>query len=212
MKLPLTKKSEVQKQYPQGIDKLEIGSGEHPESGYIHLDIQKTKDLEILGDVRKMPIPDNFVAEDIRAVHIMEHFCHPEYASKSQQKKIGTTLEVLEEIFRVLKPGGKVHIVTPDFEKITQSAAARKIPLYYSQRWCVGGHLNDFDIHHWLWTHADAEEWCSEVGFINVRDWNPVKSWSDRIKLNWSSPLEGENESWYRTEWYHWLFIEATKP
>ncbi len=209
---PLQTKSSIIKKYPKGIKKLEIGSGEYPEAGYVHLDIQATKDLDIMADVRKMPLPDNFVTSEIRAVHIMEHFCHPKYSSQEMQEHIGTTLEVLTEIYRVLKPGARLIIVTPDFEKITQTAAAKKIPLDWLQRWSVGGHLNEFDVHHWLWTKENAIDWFSEVGFTDLKDWNPVKTWKEKLFLNWTAPEVGENPDWYRTEWYHWLFFEGTKP
>lgn len=212
MTKPVKTRSSVLKKYPHGIDKLEIGSGEHPEAGYVHLDIQATADLDILADVRKMPIPDNFVTTEIRAVHIMEHFCHPTFSSKKMQKTIGTTLEVLEEVYRVLEPGGRFIMVTPDFEKIAQSTSSQRIPLAWLQRWSVGGHLNEFDVHHWLWTKEDATEWFSQVGFINLRDWNPVNGWEAKLTLDWAPPEIKDNPNWYRTEWYHWLFFEGTKP
>ena len=191
---------------------MEIGSGENPEPGYIHLDIQPTKHLEILGDVRSMPIPDNFVSQEIRAVHIMEHFCHPDYSSKEIRNKIGTTVEILQEAFRVLKPGGRFRMVTPDFEKICNASAYNKVPSAWLQRWSVGGHLNEYDVHHWLWTKSDAQRWFSEVGFVQCNDWNPVKNIMDVWKLNWTAPEQGKNSKWYRTEWFHWLFFEGTKP
>lgn len=204
--------SAVKKAYPQGIDKLEIGSGDNPESGYVHLDIQPSTDLDILSDVRKMPIPDNFVTGEIRAVHIMEHFCHPQFASKKMQKSIGTTLEVLTEAYRILAPGGQFYMVTPDYEKITQSAAKKRIPFDWLQRWTVGGHLNMFDVHHWLWTKHDAEVWFAKVGFVKLHDCNPIPEWRALLGLNWQAPELGSNPDWYKTEWYHWLFFRGTKP
>lgn len=208
----LTTREQIKKRFPKGIERLEIGSGNNPESGYVHLDIQKgLKDLDILSDVRKTPIPNNFVSDHIRAVHIMEHFCHPENSSKAMQKEWGTTFEVIKEMYRILKPGGKFMIVTPDFEKITESSQKRRVRNYWLQRWTVGGHENNYDVHHWLWTHDDATEWFTKAGFKNLRDWNPVQGWRTVRKLKWHTDDKSGNPDWHKIEWYHWLFFEGTK-
>lgn len=212
MKKYITTLAEVKQKYPDGITKLEIGSGTNPEPGYVHLDIQtQQKSLDILSNVRKTPIPANFVSDHIRAVHIMEHFCHPMYSSAAMRKEWGTTLEVIQEMYRILKPGGKFFIVTPDFEKITSSAAKKRVKNYWLQRWSVGGHLNNFDVHHWLWTHQDAYNWFSAAGFKNLQDCNPVQNWKDVLRLNWNTPDVPTNPEWNKIEWYHWLFFEGTK-
>lgn len=207
-----TTRAQIQKAFPNGIDKLEIGSGNNPEAGYVHLDIQRgLKDLDILADVRKTPIPNNFVSDHIRAVHIMEHFCHPENSSKKMQKEWGTTYEVVKEMYRILKPGGKFLIVTPDFEKITESSFKERVRNYWLQRWTVGGHENNYDVHHWLWTHDDAKMWFSKAGFKNLRDWNPIQGWRQVMKLRWKTDDQPGNPEWHKIEWFHWLFFEGTK-
>lgn len=205
----LQTRAEIKKAYPNGIDLLEIGSGDNPEKGYVHLDIQSgLKDLNILSDVRKTPVPSNFVSGHIRAVHIMEHFCHPKYSSEKMRKEWGTTTEVVNEMYRILKPGGKFRIVTPDFDKITRSGALGLVGKDWLQRWSVGGHLNNYDVHHWLWTHDDAKKWFSEAGFVDLKDWNISRWWR---RWFWTKPVSG-NKIWHNVEWYHWLFFEGTKP
>ena len=209
---PLTSKQSVIKKFPKGIDKLEFGSGDNPEAGYIHVDIQEgLPDLDILADVRKTPIPDNFVQSQIRAVHIMEHFCHPEFSSEDMRKQWGTTTEVIAEAYRILKPGGSFSIVTPDFTKISRSAAFHLVPRHWLQRWTVGGHRNNYDVHHWLWTYQDGEKWLKDAGFKIVRDWNPIQGKKATLKLKWWTPKVSGNMEWHKIEWYHWLFIEGVK-
>jgi predicted SAM-dependent methyltransferase len=204
--------NEIVKAYPNGIERLEIGSGSNPEPGYVHLDIQADlPDLDILSDVRNMPLPDNFVSGEIRAVHIMEHFCHPEFGGDELAKQYGTTLDVIKEVYRVLKPGGKFKIVTPDLEKIGVSIAKNRIPMDWLQRWCVGGHNDEYDVHHWLWTKSDAEKWFAQVGFIDLNDWNPYRGLKKYL-LNWTTNDKQGNMEWHRIEWYHWLFFEGVKP
>lgn len=212
MKHYLETREQIKKAYPKGIEKLEIGSGDNPEPGYVHLDIQPgLKDLDIISDVRKTPLPSNFVSDHIRAVHIMEHFCHPEDSSPAMRKQWGTTIEVVKEMYRILKPGGKFMIVTPDFEKIAKSAASQRVRNYWTQRWSVGGHLNNYDVHHWLWTHDDAKEWFTEAGFKDLHDWNPIQGWRSVRRLKWHTEDVGSNPEWNKIEWYHWLFFEGTK-
>jgi hypothetical protein len=101
--------------------------------------------------------------------------------------------------------------VTPDFNKICQAGARRKIANYWLQRWSVGGHENEFDIHHWLWTRDDAREWFTKVGFRNLTDWNPVAG-KRAIKLQLKYLMKHnlfQMDS--ELEWYHWLFFEGTK-
>jgi len=201
---------QVLKKFPHGIDKLEIGSGSNPEAGYVHLDIQKNlPKLDILADVRCLPLPNNFVVDHIRAVHIMEHFCHPQHAGKAMIRKYGSTLEILKECYRVLKPGAKLKIVTPDFARIARSAFLKRVELETLQQWSVGGHDNEFDVHHWLWTHEDAYHWFAQVGFKDLQDWNPIDK-KEMIKLNLIKSAPG-GKNWYRFEWQHWLFFEGTK-
>lgn len=76
----------------------------------------------------------------------------------------------------------------------------------------MGGHLNMFDVHHWLWTKQDAQQWFSKVGFIELEECNPIQGWRTVHSLNWTDPQQGNNPTWYRTEWYHWLFFRGTKP
>lgn len=204
--------AQIKKAYPNGIDYLEIGSGNNPEKGYVHLDIQKgLPDLDILSDVRKTLIPNNFVSTEIRAVHIMEHFCHPKYAGKELIKKYGTTLDVVKEAYRILKPGGKFKIVTPDFEKIGQSVAKKRVPMDWLHRWSVGGHNNEYDVHHWLWSKQNAIDWFSEAGFKDLNDWNPIQGRKAIWNLKWNTPDNSGNMEWHKIEWYHWLFFEGTK-
>lgn len=212
----LTAIKQCKKYYPQGIDKLEFGSGNNPEPGYTHLDILSgSPHLEIFSNVRKTPLPNNFVQDHIRAVHLMEHFCHPQFSSPSIKKKVGTTVEVLKEAYRILKPGGKLKIVTPDLEKIAQSIRSKSISPDYLQQWLMGGHQNEYDIHHWIWTHDDARKWFKEAGFKQLSDWNPVqgkRAWKLRLMLKFKKIYQPPHPLWFDVEWFHWLFFEGTKP
>lgn len=208
----LTTKADIRSAFPNAIEKVEFGSGHNPEPGYVHVDIgHNLPDLDICSDVRHTPIPDNYVVSEVRAVHILEHFCHPEYSKPAMQRSIGTTTDVLKEAYRILRPGGKLRIVTPDFEKICSSSHLKRVDPYWLQRWMMGGHEDQYDVHHWVWSMADARKWFRDVGFVKCQDWNPISS-DEEQKLQWKTPAKSGNAAWHAIEWYHWLFYEGTKP
>ena len=84
--------------------KLHLACGLDYLEGYINVDLypQEGAKVDEVFDVRKIPYPDNSV-DEIRAFHIIEHFDW-----KEGQR-------TLEEWYRVLKPGGRLWLETPDF-------------------------------------------------------------------------------------------------
>lgn len=84
--------------------KLHLACGHDYEDSYINVDLYAPEDAkcDVRFDVIKLPYEDNTI-DEIKAFHIIEHFHFFEIK------------EVLKEWYRVLKPGGVLHIETPDF-------------------------------------------------------------------------------------------------
>lgn len=81
--------------------KLHLGCGDDYLPGYINSDLYAEK-VDERFDAAKIPYPDN-TFDEVKAFHIIEHFDW--HAGK----------DALDEWCRVLKPGGRLHIETPDF-------------------------------------------------------------------------------------------------
>jgi hypothetical protein len=93
-------------QFPNGIDRLELGSGTHPTPGFTHLDINpNSPDVDIVGTAWPLNLPDESVGE-IRAVDVLEHLSYWD------------TPKILADWFRVLRPGGLLYVQVPDAERI----------------------------------------------------------------------------------------------
>jgi len=70
---------------------LDIGCGDRKRQGALGLDIQVTKDVDVIADARKLPFRDE-AFDHVYSSHVLEHFSHRE------------VLKVLREWIRVLKP------------------------------------------------------------------------------------------------------------
>lgn len=89
--------------------KLEIGSGHRPQPGYEHLDIDAScPDVDYVSSMDIVPVEDN-VFDELISIHSIEHI---------EWRKGEKTLI---EWHRVLKPGGRVYIATPNLRWIAQS-------------------------------------------------------------------------------------------
>ncbi len=84
--------------------RLEIGSGSNPQPGYLHLDCRAgLPHLDVLGDLRAhLPFREGSVEE------ILSH-------SSVEHVSWRSIRETLADWYRVLKPGGRAIIYTPDF-------------------------------------------------------------------------------------------------
>lgn len=98
MKTALIKKALVAKRQVM----LDLGCGDHKMEGFIGMDRRKRPGVDVVHDVEDLPWP--FKDETFNTVamsHLMEHL-NPKY-----------TVEIMNEIWRITKPGGHLMIAMP---------------------------------------------------------------------------------------------------
>ena len=84
--------------------KINLGSGNRPMQGYENIDIQERVNPDLVCDVTMgLPYGDNSV-DEVRAFDFLEHIERDD------------VINVITEIWRVLKPGGRFESFTPDAE------------------------------------------------------------------------------------------------
>lgn len=131
------------------IKKLQIGTSKTPIDGWLNSDLTpKRGDIVYLDATRRFPFSDHMF-DYVACEHMIEHIT---YANASM---------MLSECCRVLKPGGRIRIATPDFEVL--------IGLYRLEPESVQRRFVDFSI---------AKNWptvrsCKEVFVIN----NAFRAW-----------------------------------
>lgn len=85
---------------------LNLGCGKTRIPGSIGVDIAKIEEyVDVVADFKKLPYPfPNKYADEIHLYHVLEHLPQP--------------LEKLEELHRILKPNGMLHIRVPHFSSM----------------------------------------------------------------------------------------------
>jgi predicted SAM-dependent methyltransferase len=131
------------------VRKLQVGVGYNPHDGWLNGDIEPIAQRAIYLDARRrVPLPDRSF-DYVFSEHMIEHI---DYAS-------GRTM--LEECFRILKPGGRIRICTPDLAKILHLLSPDRSPI-------------ESDYIEWATReHVPASDRADAVFVVNnyVRDW-----------------------------------------
>jgi len=128
--------------------KLNLCCGDDVRDGYINIDIRKTKPNVLVLDIEKellKPFPDN-TAEEIIARDCVEHV---------SWRRIE---DLLKDIYRVLKRGGKLYIQVPDLEAI-----AKKVIL--NPDFCFNDLCGWKAISFWVYGAQDYPENTHKAGF-----------------------------------------------
>lgn len=81
---------------------LDVGCGLRKYPGAIGVDRNPASGADVLADLDRFPYPfrDN-VFDEVRAVHVIEH--------------VADVVRSIEEFHRLLKPGGRLYVVTPHY-------------------------------------------------------------------------------------------------
>ncbi len=149
--------------------KLNLGCGDQILGEYINCDLHNSK-ADMQFDADTIPYKDNTV-DEVFASHLLEHFGYNEIGN------------ILQEWKRVLKPGGKLVIETPDaynsYKKFCEAYETGdtnwQMKLY--------GHLHAFpwvegQVHKFLFTENQLGWFLSEAGFINIKRTIPTSFYS----------------------------------
>lgn len=90
--------------------KLNLGCGPDVKQGYINVDFRQTHPAVMKVDLSQFPWPfDNDSADEILMLDFLEHFPY------------ATTMTILAECRRILKPQGTVKIQVPDFDHVSNA-------------------------------------------------------------------------------------------
>ncbi len=138
----ITKQLETKKEivFPTPF-KLEIACGQNKPEGYFGIDIADTPQTDLVYDLENFPwpIPDNSV-DEAACSHYIEH-----------TKDI---IKFMEEVYRILKPGGKILIRAPYYNSVRgwqDPTHTRLISeatfLYYNKDWRDANKLDHYPIH-----------------------------------------------------------------
>lgn len=116
------------------LKKLNLGCGEDKKEGYVNIDWNKEAKPDIIHDLNAIPYPfsaDEF--DEILASHILEHLDKP--------------FEIMKELHRILKPGGKLIVKVPHFSRgFTHAEHVHGFDItfskYFDKNFTKSGYLN----------------------------------------------------------------------
>jgi len=140
--------------------RIEIGAGSKPTPGYVHVDAVALAGVDRVDDGRTLQSFEANVAEEIYSHWFLEHVARHEVAP------------MLEEWKRVLRPGGRVTIVTNNHEAHNRCLAEGKITwsewsyLIYAVENKVG--YSVWDVHKCAWNRRLLAETLERCGFAEV--------------------------------------------
>lgn len=133
--------------------RINVGSGNCPIEGYVNLDRKSGGEAFPLS--QNSIVFDTCVADEIRASHVLEHFCHTQ------------TRDVLREWIRVLKPGGVLKVAVPDLAYAVNNLGKHE----HAENWILGGHMDGNDFHGAVFTLDKIETLFEELGLREVGFW-----------------------------------------
>ncbi|MDO8520960.1 MAG: methyltransferase domain-containing protein [bacterium] len=127
--------------------KINLGCAGYPKEGYINVDWLPSLSPDIVHNLNVFPYPFAESSVDlVLASHVMEH--------------LGRPFEVMKEVHRILRPGGKLILKVPHFSRgFTHAEHAHgfdiTFPLYFNKKFAQAGYFGvDYKLEkmelHWL--------------------------------------------------------------
>ena len=136
----------------QKIAGLNLGSRTRSVESFANMDIDAHPGVDFVGDVSDLSRFSDGSIPEIFASHILEHFPHTK------------TLDVLKEWFRVIEPGGKLHVAVPDFERAAELYLSLGLSDWVN-RFLMGDQEYKTAYHYNLFDEGKLTKLLKEAGF-----------------------------------------------
>jgi predicted SAM-dependent methyltransferase len=154
------------------VRKLHIGSGRNILSGWLNVDLAPSRGQAFLDARRPFPFADQMI-DYVYSEHMIEHL---NYANG---------LSMLAECFRVLKPGGKLRLATPDLAFFVRLYRDHKTSIEegyikwmtdtfipsatsYCDTFVINNSLRDWG-HQFIYDEKVLSEALEHAGFVKVK-------------------------------------------
>jgi predicted SAM-dependent methyltransferase len=154
------------------VRKLQLGAGQNIMEGWLSTDLSPRQKGALYLDVRKRFPFENETFNYILAEHLIEHLTY----------KGG--LSLLRECLRVLKPGGKIRVATPDLDIVLGLRTYKKTDLQqryikwhidnclpeigiYKDIFVINNAFNGFG-HHFIYDQEILQSSLKEAGFVDI--------------------------------------------
>lgn len=142
--------------------KLHLGCGKRFIPGFIHVDLVRFDHVDYLSSIDRLDIFQSETVDLIYNCHVLEHF---------HREKVNS---VLEEWYRVLKPGGILRTAVPDFEALCELYTDKKdLSLVIGS--LIGKQNFLYNVHYNIFDYMTLEKELMSVGFKKVYRY----SWRD---------------------------------
>lgn len=121
--------------------KIDLACGQNRTEGYFGIDRVPGNNVDAVVDLEQFPWPiESDSAEDIVCSHYVEH--------------TNDLIKFMDEVYRILKPGGKIKIIAPYYTSIRcwqdpthKRAISDATFLYFNKGWREVNKLDHYDIH-----------------------------------------------------------------
>ena len=193
------------------VRKLQIGAGTNEYPGWLNTDIEPGATEAYLDATRHFPIPDASI-HYIFAEHVIEHLSYDD------------GLFMLRECYRVLAPGGKIRLATPNLMKYIQLFAEPKtdeVQNYLQRKIAAHGwppstrpesmilnlEMRSFG-HRFLYDPRTLSDRLSQAGFGTIAQFPPGESDDPQLR----GVESRHNSGWREMNDYESMVIQATRP